>query len=123
LIPKNQLIPPEGPVAINVGPLDFSLATGLAQYNIDLSVQEWQNRISMVQSVFIDLSQSGVALTVTDLNSGHVIVANPHTQGWYAILSPTPTRLQFNCTGGPNNVAIFLCNTPIPGVVWAATHP
>jgi hypothetical protein len=122
LVVKNQMIPPEGPVAIPLT-LDFSIATGLSQYTIDLSQQEWQNRISMVQSIFIDLSATGVALTLQDLNSGHTIVANAHTQGWYSILSPVPTRYQINCDGGANNVAIFLCNTAIPGVVWAATHP
>jgi hypothetical protein len=122
LVVKNQLIPPEGPIAIPLT-LDFSLATGLTRYTIDLSQQQWQNRISMVQSIFIDLSATGVALTLTDLNSGHTIVANPHTQGWYAILSPVPTKYQINCDGGANNVSIFLCNTSIPGVVWAATHP
>ena len=119
-----QMIPAEGPIAIPLT-LDFSNATGQASYTVDLS--PYQNmgnkRISIVQTAFIDMSQSGVALTLTDRDSGQQIVANPHTQGYYNILAPTPVVLDIACTNGPNNVYVALINVPIPGTVWAATHP
>jgi len=119
---QNQMIPREGPQALALT-LDFSLATGLSQYTLDLSQYQWQAKFSILQSIYIDNSANGVPLVVQDQNTGFQLVANPHTQGWYTILSPVPTKIVLTCSGGPNNVQIFLANVPIPGMVWAATHP
>lgn len=120
---QNQLLPKEGSIIVPIGPLDLSNATGLATYTLDLSTMEWQNRISMVQGLFIDASTSGVPIAIKDLNTGHEIVVNPHTQGFYTFLSSKPTQLQINGPGGPTNFKFWLLNAPIPGMVWAATHP
>lgn len=122
LMIQNQMIPKEGPLAVSLL-LDFSFATGLTQYTLDFSQYQWLAKLSIIQSVYIDNSTNGVPLVLQDVNTGYTIVANPHTQGWYQILSPVPTKVQFNCSGGPNNVNVIFANVPIAGVVWAATHP
>jgi hypothetical protein len=121
LILQNQLIPTEGPVALALGPIDLTQNNGL--YYIDLSQLMNQARISMIQTLFIDCSQSGVPVAVKDTVTGHELVANPHTQGFYTFLCQNPARLQINGPGGPSDFLIFACNVPIPTAVWNATHP
>jgi hypothetical protein len=121
LIVQNQKIPKEGSIALLVGPIDLTQNNGL--YTVDLSQYEWQNRISIVQALFIDCSSSGVPVAIMDQTTGHEIVANPHTQGFYNFMAVNPTKLQINGPGGPSGFKCFLLNFPVAGMVWAATHP
>jgi hypothetical protein len=118
---QNQDFPPEGPAAIPLL-LDFTVPAD-GNILVDLSEVEQQNRISMIQTIFIDMSKSGVALVVQDFSTGMEIVAAPRTQGYYQFACSNPTKLIFNCVAGPAGLKIFLFNVAIPGAVWAATHP
>lgn len=115
----NQQVPQRG-LAVS---LLIDMTANNGDYTLDLSQYEWQNKFDFVQSVFIDLSETAAALVLTDLTTGHSIVAEGHTQGWYNILSQSPSRLRIQNVGGPSDLKIFLSNLPIPGVVWSATHP
>lgn len=112
---SNQLVPDEGPKAIPLL-LDFTVA---AQYNLDLTTQQQQGRISMIQSLFIDLSAANNDLTVTFPIGGQVIVAKSGTQGYYSVLCPNPPRIYFAmATSGGTLVPIFCINVPVAGVTW-----
>ena len=99
--------------------LDFSAFT---EYDIDLSQLESQSRFSMLQTIFIDLSDTATALVVIVTDVLQQIVANGHTQGYYPILVPNPSKLQIQCLSGQVE-RLHLINVPIAGSVWAATHP
>lgn len=118
---QNQMLPREGPIVIPIGPVDLTQNNG--QYTLDLSNEQWQNKVSGIQGIFIDASTSGVPVAIKDQGTGHELVANPHTQGFYTFLCGKPTLLAFNGPGGPANFKVFLLNFPVAGVVWAATHP
>lgn len=118
---QNQSYPPEGPMAIPLL-LDFTVPAD-GNILVDLSQVEQQARMTAIQTIFIDMSKSGVALVAQDFTTGQEIVANPRTQGYYQFICSNPTKLIFNCSAGPAGLKIFLINVAIPGAVWAATHP
>jgi hypothetical protein len=114
---NNQEVPDEGPKAIPLL-MDFSAA---GEYDVDLTLQQEQGRISMIQTVFIDLSGASNDLTLTLPISGQVIVAKAGTQGYYSVLCPTPPRLNFSMpTSGGTLVPVFLINVPMSGVTWTS---
>lgn len=116
----NFMVPCEGAMCIPLV-LDFS---SFAEFDLDLSQFEQQGRFSMVQSLFIDLSDTASAMVVVIDPAGvkQTIVANGNTQGYYTVLAPNPTKITFSCASGQVE-RVHLVNAPIAGVVWAATHP
>jgi hypothetical protein len=116
----NQQVPDDGPKAIPLL-LDFTATTAIDEYDVDLTNQQQQGRISMIQSLYIDLSGATNDLTVTNPISGQVIKAKAGTQGYYSVLCPNPPRLNFtSSTSGGTLVPVFLLNVPVSGVVWTA---
>ena len=116
----NFMVPCEGAMVIPLT-LDFGAFT---EYDLDLSQFEQQGRFSMVQSIFVDLSDTASAMSiVVDPNGvNQNIVANGHTQGYYTVLAPNPTQITFACNSAQIE-KVHLVNAPVAGVVWAATHP
>ena len=110
----NQIEPSEGPKAIPLN-LDFSAQPS---YLVDLSVQQYQTRFSMVQTVFVDLSQTDSILTILVQGTNQIIVVKGRTQGYYNVLAPAPTRLLFSSAAGIL-IPVALINVPIAGAVWA----
>jgi hypothetical protein len=106
--------PSEGPRG---GPLilDFSKNNPI---RVDLSQQQVQTRISMVQTIYIDLADSDDKITVLVERSLHRIRAKGRTQGFYTVLAPSPTSLLFTSTGA-DIITVHIVNVPIAGVVWA----
>lgn len=111
----NHALPPEGSRAIPAL-LDF---TTFDSYLVDFGHAVQQARISFIQSVFIDLSNSDVGLTLLMQGTNQIIQAKARTQGYYQVLAPNPPQFLASCVGGPL-VAVFFCNVPIPGTVWAS---
>lgn len=116
----NFEVPCEG---AKVLPIVLDFAT-FAEVDIDLLQFEQDSQLSMVQTVFIDNSVSAAAmvLVIDPAGINQTIVANGNTQGYYPILAPNPTLLQFFSQSGVAQ-RIQLVNVPIAGVVWPATHP
>jgi len=116
----NFQVPCEGAKCIKLL-LDFSADS---EFDLDLEQFTQQSRISMVQSIYIDLSDTANAMVVIVDPSGldQEIVANGRTQGFYTLLSPNPPRIVFKCASGQPQ-RVHLLNVPVAGVVWAATHP
>jgi hypothetical protein len=112
----NQTEPKEGPRCVPLL-LDF---TAFDTFIADLKQFEAKTRISMIQTVFIDLSGSDAAMTVLARGTNQTITAKPRTQGYYNILASNPTELVLQMTNGPAGVRVFLINVPIAGAVWAS---
>lgn len=114
---QNQLVltGKKGPMAARVI-IDFTV-----QNSFDLDMQQVQstNQFDLCQTVFIDNSAGGSAVTVTIAGSGQVIVAKPGSQGYYNVLCPNPIKMNFQSAGGAV-CTIFLIDVAIPGAVWSA---
>lgn len=117
LLLENQQIPSEGPKAL-VFLLDM---TTNASQSLSLLLTEQTGYISMLQTIFIDMTGIATNLIITLKGSGQKIFAKAATQGYYNVLCPNPVELQFDGTIGAGQlIPIFLINAPIPGVVWAS---
>lgn len=111
----NQDLPEkEGPRTIPLI-LDF---TTHDSYIIDISQLEQTGKMSMVQTVYIDLSGTDLALLITVRGTGQQIKAKGRTQGFYPVLAPNPTSLTATQPAGAA-IPIQLINVPIVGTVWA----
>jgi hypothetical protein len=112
----NQEIPSEGPRDIPLL-LDFSSVTDRS-FTIALLQQQVQTRISMVQTIYIDLADSDNVITVIVENTNHRVRAKGRTQGFYTLLAPAPTTLKIS-SSGTDVIPVHMVNVPIAGVVWA----
>ncbi len=117
---NNQVIPDEGPKEIALV-IDFSSSNG-DPIEIDLMLFNQDGRFSMLQTLWVDLSNAANDLRITLANSGQVIQAKTKTQGYYNVLAPNPLKLRFETLqGGLINVPVGLINVPIPGSVWSVS--
>ena len=116
VVTPNQLVPAEGPKVMPIL-LNFTNSTA---FQLDLTLQEQQAYISMVQTVYIDASAATAEITLTIPGTGQVIKAKAGTQGYYPVLAPVPTRLEFSePTATGDLIPVFLINVPIAGVQWS----
>lgn len=112
---NTQQMPCEGPKGLKII-LDFS---GTAtNYLVDMLTIQQQNRLSLVQTLYIDLSGASHDLTVVIQGSGQVIVAKAGTQGYYAVLCPNPPVFNFTVGSTGDIDTVYLLNVPVAGVVW-----
>lgn len=110
----NQQIPQEGSKAAPIR-LDFTLADS---YSLDTQNIMARGFLSMVQTLFIDMSSTDVAMTILINGSGQRLVIKGRTQGYYNVMAPSPVKMIFTCAGGPQDVLVWLINVPVPGHVW-----
>lgn len=110
----SQYIPHEGAKAVPLPILDFSLSDS---YTIDLLLYEQAGRLSMVQTLYVDMDGNDVSMVITVLSSGQRITCKGNTQGYYSILAMNPQGFKFTCAGG-TLARVFLVNSPVPGAVW-----
>jgi hypothetical protein len=111
----NQQIPQEGSKASPIR-LDFTLADA---YDVDIQNIQARGFLSMVQTLFIDMSQTDASMTILINGSLQRIVVKGRTQGYYCVMCPVPTKMLFTCPGGPQDCIVYFINVPIPGHVWA----
>jgi hypothetical protein len=117
-VPESQLIPQEGPKSI---PLYLDFSGGIGEYVIDMLYAIEQKFVSMIQTIFIDMSNATTNLTITIRGTGQKIVAKPNTQGYYPVLVPNPPNFTFDKNANTEQIYINLINVAIPGVVWTTT--
>lgn len=110
---NGQQVPPEGPRAVPLV-LDFSLTT---EYDLNLQNMESRNFITMIQSMFIDNSQSQVPFMVSFPNTGQTIQVAPNRQGYFQVLCPNPASMSFLSNGGAV-VKVQLLNFPVSQHEW-----
>jgi hypothetical protein len=116
---NNQIIPDEGPKAV---PLLLDFSGSVIEYDLSLLLQQQSVFISMVQTIYIDLSGASHDLSVT-VGTGvlsQVVKAKAGTQGYYQVLCPNPPQMKFVASALGDVVTVFLVNVPIPGSVWTS---
>src|SRR5574337_710353 len=89
----NQQIPNEGSKAVPVL-LDFTVSN---QYTLDLQNIQSRGFLSMIQTMYIDMSASDVPMIVNINGSQQNITAKGRTQGYYTVMCPNPVKLTFTC--------------------------
>lgn len=114
----NQKMPAGGPKVIPLGPFNFGTT---ATYSINLTTQQQQNKIDIVQCLFIDNSANTSNLVVTANVSGQSITAAPQTQGYYPMLAVQPVIFTVSSAGTVNAAAAVYClNVPIAPCIWSS---
>lgn len=119
----NQQIPKEGGKALALPILDFSNAD---QFFMDAELLGQLGFMSMVQTMFVDMSTSDIPMQITFNGSQQVIVCKGRTQGYYNVMAPSPVKALFSCPGGPgldpttgrSGIRVWFLNVPIAGLVW-----
>jgi hypothetical protein len=112
----NATIPKEGPKSLPVT-CDFSV---VGTYDIDLTLIQSQQRMSVVQSVFVDNTLNGQKTTVTINGNSQTLVIPAGGQAYLPLLAAKPTIITVASTGGVVVPMIFL-NVPVPACVWDTT--
>lgn len=107
-------MPDDGPKCVPIV-LDFTVK---ASYALDFSTLINRAFISMVQTLFVDASTSGVDVTIDVPGSGQTLKIKSGTQGYYPVLMPNPVKFTATCSGGPSDVKLQLMNFPVNGFVW-----
>lgn len=111
---QNGAVPCEGTKAF---PFNLDFTGGKNAYAIDLTAQYQQKQFTTLQTVWIDNSANASPLEIIANTTNQVIVAPPMSQGFYAILQPTPPKFQVQTNGGIV-LQIILLNFYIPPFMW-----
>src|SRR5271170_1203447 len=107
--------PKEGPRTIRLAHLDFTVQDS---YSIDLSNIQRQEKLSVVQCVYVDASDCIAQITITFGGTFFTLVVQPNTQGFYPIMATSPVTLTISVSGAPaptlpTNLPVFLINVPM----------
>ena len=113
-------IPEEGPIAIPV-PISFANST---DFDLDISQQVNQGRISLVQSIFVDNSANDNPINIgvgqsPSSSALQTIVVPSQSQGYFQVFSPNPAKFHFN-SQTTGSILVILSNSPIASAVWQA---
>lgn len=110
----NNKFPCEGPKAVPVS-LDFSTAPA---FDVDLKLLMLQNKISNVQSLFIDNASNTAQLVLTMSVQNQRIIIPPGAQAYITVLL---NQAEFTVsTTSTALVNIFAQNFPVTNAVWQA---
>jgi hypothetical protein len=111
----NSLTPAEGPWAIFTS-LNFALDQGFELNGINL-LQPGQV-FSMVQTLYIDASQTDSNITVLVQKSGQVIRIKGRTQGYYPVVAPDIWDMVITCYDLNAVVPVALLNYQVMPGAW-----
>lgn len=104
-----------GPLAVPISP-DWTVQQS---YLVDLSIQNQFGTIDMVQTLFMDNSQSSAPLYAVNAVSQQTIICPAKSQGYFPFLCPQPSRFTLMSTGGVR-ASIECLNFPVQPAVWGA---
>jgi hypothetical protein len=113
--------PPEGHKAISFQLTPAQLAVG-NQVFLDMKTIRDLGLLSEAHALFIDCSGSNNGIHALCNNTGHLIVANGQTQGFYPVLSNTDDMIIFSAVaaGAPSgNISVMVLNFNL-SQSWAA---
>jgi hypothetical protein len=113
---QNLQVPKEGPRAIPLL-LDFSLSES---YSLNLQNSQELLRVTTIQGVFIDNSQSSANVAVSCPVTGQVIIVAPGHQAYKTLFCPYPSQINFYSTGGIV-LKFQLTNFPVVNDDWSTT--
>lgn len=105
----NGSLPCEGTKAYPFN-LDF---TAVNAYKIDLTQQQIQKQFTTLQTVWIDNADNTAEFELICTTTGQRIIAPPQSQGFYAMLQPSPPVFSVQ-TSGALVMEIILLNFYIP---------
>lgn len=111
----NNKFPCEGPKVVPQF-LDFAGAT---QFVVDLKMLVQQNKISEVQSIFVDNSSNDKPLSILVAVQRQTIVIPPYSQAYLGILASV-AELTVSSQSTMAMVGLFVQNFPVSNCVWAA---
>lgn len=114
----NAVLPKEGPMVFPTN-VDFSIATGKASQEVDLTLAVEQGFVSFIQGFFVDNSANAAVLTITIDQTGQIIKIPAGKQAYMpAFFSDTP-KLTLSTTQAVGLVVyIGLTNVPVDCVIW-----
>lgn len=102
-------------------PLNFGLISDPASgFILDYSNKQSTGKISMIQTVFVDTSQTDAQVTVILGSSQQLITVKGRTQGYYPVVSPNPFRVQVISPGCVDLVGLYFMNYPVAPCQWAS---
>lgn len=110
--------PEQGPRASRYV-LDFSAATLLL---VERHPFEAQGELEFVQSVYVDNSANGSAVTLTSELTNQSITIPPASQGYFPFLVPNGIDI-WAATAGGVEITIHLLNIPVPASCWGIASP
>ena len=109
----NCKVAANGPIAFPIT-LNFTTSQNLS---IDISQLEKLGFLDHIQTLYIDTNGLSAPLTITFRGSNQNIIVNQNTEGYYAVLCPNPTAIDFSSAG--NAVAsVILFNNPVAPFSW-----
>jgi hypothetical protein len=111
----NGPTPPEGAKAMAVNCPFTSQNTA---FNIDLTLSQTQNYISLIQGVFIDNSENADVVSITSNGATNQKIEFPAgAQGYVPLLATKPTSFTVASAGAVTVPIIFL-NVAVPAIIW-----
>jgi hypothetical protein len=114
----NALVPKEGPKAVSLQ-IDLTTQTGVI---VDFTLAYMQQKLSAVQSAFVDNSGNQFPVTLTVDNPYQNIVCPALAQGSFPLVAAIRPKITVASEGAVVVPVIFL-NVPIPAAVWLIGAP
>ena len=112
----NNTVPQDGPKGV---PLLLDFSGAVTEYDLDMTIPRQQNRISQIQTIYIDASKSAHGMTVIAAGTNQNVTVAGGTQGYYPIAVPNEPRFRFLGTANDAICQVILFNVPIPGQSWS----
>lgn len=109
----NALVPREGPKSVFTL-LDF---TSSDVVNIDFTLAGQEGKITAIQSIWADNSQSSGPLTIDVAGTGQRIVVPAGYQGTIPVIAATRPKMRCTCAA-VTRVGVVWLNVPMPVGVW-----
>lgn len=112
----NIIIPRKGP---KVSPIDIDFTVNNT-IEVDATLLQQQDKMDVIQGAYIDNGDNPAALTITVGITRQRIVIKPYTQGYFPLLTVSPTIITFATPTAPSKkVRAIFYNVPIQGQNWA----
>lgn len=114
---QNQQMPKEGPRSV---PFLFDWTSGNT-YEANLINFQNQQKISIVQGMWVDNSTNPNPMTCFNPATGQTVTVLGGYQGYFPVLAVNPVDLFFSSAAGAHTTQVILYNVPIAPATWAAS--
>lgn len=114
---KNGLAPSDQPLTM---PVVLGFSVSITEIDVDLATAQEKNNIDLIQTLYIDNSNSGSNLSVQSSISGQVMNVPAGMQAYLPVIVPNAPKFVFKSAGGANVNVQFL-NVCLPALVWGST--
>jgi hypothetical protein len=113
----NSQMPKEGPKCVNL-PLDFTEQT---EITVDFTMASMQAIISLVQTLWVDNSQSAFPIEFTVTGTGQVIRVPAGAMAVLPVIAIAKPKIVVDSASGLIIPVLFL-NVPLPSAVWSLSN-